>query len=59
MPSPELTDWYDVRDLLGDDERQVQDLVARFVDDRVLPIIAEAFDAHRFPRAGGRFYLRR
>jgi len=47
VPSP--TDFYDVRGLLSEDERQVQDLVARFVDDQVVPIIGEAFDAHRFP----------
>jgi len=47
-PSP--TDFYDVRSLLTDEERQVQDTVARFVDERVLPNIAQAFDDHRFPR---------
>jgi len=47
--SPAATDFYDARGLLGEDERQVQDAVRRFVDSRVMPIIAEAFDAHRFP----------
>ena len=49
MAPPRSTDFYDVRSLLSDEERQVQDTVARFVDERVLPIIADAFDAHRFP----------
>lgn len=49
MSSPSPIDFYDVRSLLSEDERQVQDSVRRFVDDRVLPIIGEAFDEHRFP----------
>jgi glutaryl-CoA dehydrogenase len=49
MAAPQVTDYFDVRSLLTDDERQVQDTVSRFVDERVLPVIAEAFDAHRFP----------
>jgi glutaryl-CoA dehydrogenase len=42
-------DFYDVAALLDDEERQVQQTVSRFVDERVLPIIGEAFEAHRFP----------
>ena len=42
-------DLFDVRGMLGEDERMVQDSVARFVDDRVLPIIQECFEQHRFP----------
>ena len=42
-------DFYDVRGLLSDDEQMVQDTVARFVDDRVLPIIGECFEQGRFP----------
>ncbi len=42
-------DLYDVRSLLSDDERAVQDAVARFTDERVLPIIGDCFDAARFP----------
>ena len=49
MGAPLATDYFDVRSLLAEDESQVQDLVRRFVDERVLPIIADAFDAHRFP----------
>ena len=46
---PTGSDFYDIRGLLSEDERQIQDAVARFVDERVLPGIAEAFDDHRFP----------
>jgi glutaryl-CoA dehydrogenase len=43
-------DLYDVRSLLTDEERMVQDAVGRLVDERVLPIIGECFEKHRFPR---------
>ena len=43
-------DLYDVRSLLSDEERAVQDTVARFTDERVLPIIGDAFDQGRFPK---------
>ncbi|MDQ3494163.1 MAG: acyl-CoA dehydrogenase family protein [Pseudomonadota bacterium] len=42
-------DLYDVRALLSDEERAVQDSVARFTDERVLPIIGDCFDQGRFP----------
>ena len=42
-------DLYDVRSLLSDEERAVQDSVARFTDERVLPIIGACFDEGRFP----------
>jgi len=42
-------DLYDVRDLLSEEELMVRDTVARFVDERALPLIPEAFDTHRFP----------
>ena len=42
-------DLFDVRSLLSEEERAVQDTVARFTDERVLPIIGEAFDQARFP----------
>lgn len=42
-------DLYGVRDQLSEDEQLVQDSVARFVDDKVLPVIREAFEEHRFP----------
>ncbi|MBS0227223.1 MAG: acyl-CoA dehydrogenase family protein [Proteobacteria bacterium] len=43
-------DLFDVRSLLSDEERAIQDSVARFTDERVIPIIGEAFDQGRFPR---------
>jgi glutaryl-CoA dehydrogenase len=43
-------DLFDVRSLLSEEERAIQDSVARFTDERVLPIIGEAFDQGRFPR---------
>src|SRR5688572_25372272 len=43
-------DLYDVRSLLTEEERAVQDTVARFTNERVIPIIGEAFDEGRFPR---------
>ena len=42
-------DLLDVTSLLADDEVLVRDTVARFVSDRVLPIIGECFEEHRFP----------
>lgn len=42
-------DLFDVASLLTDEERAVQDSVARFTDERVLPIIGDCFDAGRFP----------
>jgi len=47
--APNVHDFYNVRELLSDDERAVQDMVRRFVDEKVLPIIAKAFEDHRFP----------
>lgn len=43
-------DLYNVRGLLSEEEQMVQDSVARLVDDKVLPIIQEAFENHRFPK---------
>jgi glutaryl-CoA dehydrogenase len=43
-------DLFDVRSALTDEERLVQDSVARLVDGEVLPIIQQAFEEHRFPK---------
>ena len=43
-------DLYDIRSLLTDEERMVQETVGRFVDDRVLPVIQDAFERHYFPK---------
>ena len=42
-------DLYDFRSQLSEEELMVQDTVARFVDDSVLPIIGECFENCRFP----------
>jgi glutaryl-CoA dehydrogenase len=43
-------DLYGVRHELNDEERMVQDSVARLVDEKVLPIIQAHFENHTFPR---------
>ena len=43
-------DLFGVRAALTDEERMVQDSVHRLVDERVLPIIRDCFETHRFPR---------
>jgi glutaryl-CoA dehydrogenase len=43
-------DLFGVRDALSEEERLVQDSVARLVDQEVLPIIQQCFEEHRFPR---------
>jgi glutaryl-CoA dehydrogenase len=43
-------DLYNVRGLLTEDEQMVQDSVGRMVDEKVIPIIGECFEQHRFPR---------
>ena len=52
MPAAALNpaDLYDIRSLLSEEERMVQDAVARFTDERVLPIIGDCFDQGRFPK---------
>ena len=43
-------DLYDIASSLTEEERMVQDSVARLVDEKVLPIIQECFEEHRFPK---------
>jgi glutaryl-CoA dehydrogenase len=43
-------DLFDVASALTEEERMVQDSVARLVDEKVLPIIQQCFEEHRFPR---------
>ncbi|MDB6161087.1 MAG: acyl-CoA dehydrogenase, partial [Gammaproteobacteria bacterium] len=52
MPTSRLNplDLFDVRSALTDEERMVQDSVARLVDEKVLPIIQQCFEEHRFPQ---------
>ncbi len=46
---PGSVDFYRVDDLLTDEERLVRSTVARFVDDRFLPIVAEHYERGTFP----------
>jgi glutaryl-CoA dehydrogenase len=43
-------DLFGVRAMLSEEERMVQDSVARLVDEKVLPIIQRCFEEHRFPK---------
>lgn len=45
----EPLDLFNVRSLLSPEETMVQDMVSRFVSERVTPIIREHFEQHRFP----------
>lgn len=47
---PPATDLYNVEHLLSEEERMVRDTVRKFVQERVLPIIGEHFEAGTFPR---------
>jgi glutaryl-CoA dehydrogenase len=47
---PAASDLYDVDGLLSDDERLIRDTVRAMVRERVLPIIADHFEAATFPR---------
>lgn len=49
MPDTKQPDFYNVESLLSEDERQVRDAVARFVDERLLPVITNCFESERFP----------
>ncbi len=49
VSGPHAADFFSVRSLLTEDERQIQDAVARFVDEKVLPVVPQAFEDHRFP----------
>jgi glutaryl-CoA dehydrogenase len=42
-------DLFDIRGLLTDEQRIVQDSVGRFVADNVLPVIQRHFEQHTFP----------
>jgi len=50
--SPKLDpmDLYDIRSELSEDEVMVKDSVGRFVDDKVIPLMQEAFEQHKFPQ---------
>src|SRR2546426_5511033 len=43
-------DFYDVDGLLSEEERAVRDTVRQWVDDNLMPVIAEHYVAGRFPK---------
>lgn len=43
-------DLFNVRAELSEDEVMVKDTVARMVDEKVIPLMREAFEQHQFPR---------
>ncbi len=43
-------DLYDVRSEFSEDEVLVKDSVGRFVDEKVIPLMRDAFEKHEFPR---------
>jgi glutaryl-CoA dehydrogenase len=45
-----MLDFYDIDGALSEEERAVRDSVRRFVDERVLPIIGDAYVQGRFPK---------
>jgi glutaryl-CoA dehydrogenase len=47
---PPATDLYNVDRLFSEEERLVRDTVRKFVQERVLPIIGDHFEAGTFPR---------
>ena len=49
MRALDSMDLLDTRSMLNDDELMVENSVARFVDERVLPIIGECFETNRMP----------
>ncbi len=49
MKSLNPMDLYDVRSELSEEEQLVSDSVARFVDQKALPVMRECFEQHRFP----------
>ena len=42
-------DLYDIRSELSEEELMVKDSVSRYVDDKVIPLMREAFEKHEFP----------
>jgi glutaryl-CoA dehydrogenase len=45
-----MLDFYDIDSVLTEEERAVRDSVRRFVDERVLPVIGDAYVQGRFPK---------
>src|SRR5438046_7773274 len=49
-PTFQGVDFYDVDGLLSEEERAVRDTVRGWVDDNLMPVIAEHYVAGKFPR---------
>lgn len=45
-----MLDFYNIDSVLSEEERAVRDSVRRFVDERVIPIIGDAYVQGRFPK---------
>ena len=45
-----MLDFFDIDSVLSEEERAVRDSVRRFVDERVLPVIGDAYVQGRFPK---------
>src|SRR5689334_12409908 len=45
-----MLDFYAIDTVLSEEERAVRDSVRRFVDERVLPLIGDAYVQGRFPK---------
>ena len=43
-------DFYDIESLLSEEERMVRDLIRDWVEEKVLPVIGDAYISGRFPR---------
>jgi len=43
-------DFYDIDALLTEEERMIRDTVRDWVEDRVMPLVGEAYVQRRFPR---------
>jgi len=52
--TPNASDFLDIDALLSDEERMLRDTVRQFVQDRILPEVAEWFDAGTFPKEVGK-----
>ena len=45
----DLSDFYELDALLGDEEQMIRDTVAKFVDNEFTPLVADHFEAGTFP----------
>jgi glutaryl-CoA dehydrogenase len=50
MSSFDGVDFFDIDSMLSDEERMIRDTVRQWVDDRVMPLIADAYVNRTFPR---------